>query len=99
VEDDGPGIPVDRREKALSRGGRLPQAKPGSGLGLAIVGDLCEAYGGVITLDTGTWGGLRAEVRLPVANELRERNGPLFIRRGAGAGMAGRRDDAPPRGT
>ncbi|MCW6512647.1 HAMP domain-containing sensor histidine kinase [Lichenifustis flavocetrariae] len=97
VEDDGPGISVDRREMALSRGGRLPQAKPGSGLGLAIVDDLCEAYGGMITLETGTWGGLRAEVRLPAAKELRERKGPPYTRRAAGDGIAGGHHDSPPR--
>ena len=68
VEDDGPGISADRREMALSRGGRLPQAKPGSGLGLAIVCDLCDAYDGTILLNTGIWGGLKAEILLPAAN-------------------------------
>ena len=68
VEDDGPGISADRREMALSRGGRLPQAKAGSGLGLAIVGDLCEAYGGAVQLETGIWGGLKAKLRLPAGN-------------------------------
>ena len=67
VEDDGPGISPNRREIALSRGGRLPQANPGSGLGLAIVCGLSDAYGGTILLDSGIWGGLKAEIRLPAA--------------------------------
>jgi signal transduction histidine kinase len=66
VEDDGPGIPIDRREMALSRGGRLPQTKLGSGLGLAIVSDLCGGYGGKVLLSTASLGGLKAEIRLPV---------------------------------
>ncbi|GGG19766.1 hypothetical protein GCM10010964_05000 [Caldovatus sediminis] len=66
VEDDGPGIPQEAAETALSRGGRLDATKPGTGLGLAIVADLAEAYGGSLALRRSRHlGGLCAEVRLP----------------------------------
>jgi len=43
VSDDGPGIPEERLQEALARGGRLDTA--GTGLGLAIVQDIAEACG------------------------------------------------------
>ena len=39
VEDDGPGIAEELREKVLVRGARVDEQMPGSGLGLAIVHD------------------------------------------------------------
>ena len=47
VEDDGPGIPDERRGELFTRGARLDTTgKPGTGLGLAIVRDVAEIYGG-----------------------------------------------------
>ena len=34
IEDDGPGLPTDQRQRALARGGRLDETVQGSGLGL-----------------------------------------------------------------
>ncbi|MGG7564839.1 sensor histidine kinase [Rhodovulum sp. DZ06] len=65
VEDDGPGIPEQKRQKALAAGGRLDEAVPGTGLGLAICSDIVEAYGGSLTLETSELGGLKVIVRLP----------------------------------
>ncbi len=67
VEDDGPGLPADRREDALKRGARLDESAPGSGLGLAIVDELARAYGGALTLGDSPMGGLRVELALPRA--------------------------------
>ena len=67
VEDDGPGLPADRREEALGRGRRLDETKPGSGLGLAIVADLAKIYGGSLELEDSALGGLKAALRLPSA--------------------------------
>jgi signal transduction histidine kinase len=65
VEDDGPGLASELREKVLHRGVRADEAAPGSGLGLAIVADLVELYGGSIALGPSSLGGLRATLRLP----------------------------------
>lgn len=67
VEDDGPGLPADRREDALKRGARLDESAPGSGLGLAIVDELARAYGGALTLGDSPMGGLKVEITLPRA--------------------------------
>ena len=46
VEDDGPGIPVDAREKVFERFYRLPDGvSDGSGLGLAIVREIARTHG------------------------------------------------------
>lgn len=65
VDDDGPGIPADRRERALARGGRLDENAQGHGLGLSIVGDIVAAWQGDWELAQGPLGGLRVRVVLP----------------------------------
>ena len=64
VDDDGPGIPPDRREGAF----RAFESGPGggTGLGLTIARDIVRAHGGEITLENSPLGGLRASVLLPV---------------------------------
>ncbi len=68
VEDDGPGINPEDRDRLFSRGVRLDISKPGTGLGLAIVRDVAEIYGGAISLEESEdMGGLLARLRLPRA--------------------------------
>lgn len=67
VEDDGPGLPTERRGEVLKRGARLDESAPGSGLGLAIVDELARAYGGALTLSDSAMGGLKVELSLPRA--------------------------------
>ena len=67
VEDDGPGIPVERRGELFTRGARLDTTgKPGTGLGLAIVRDVAEIYGGSVRLEESEdLGGVLARLILP----------------------------------
>ena len=65
VDDDGPGLPPDKRAIAMKRGQRLDESKPGSGLGLNIVSETAAMYGGAATLDAAEIGGLRARLKLP----------------------------------
>jgi signal transduction histidine kinase len=67
VEDDGPGIPPEKRSELFSRGARLDTTgKPGTGLGLAIVRDVAEIYGGSVSLaESEDLGGLLARLTLP----------------------------------
>jgi len=67
VEDSGPGLPAEERERVFDRFYRSgePQA-PGSGLGLAIVKSIADQHGA--TLDLGrseSLGGLRVRLRFP----------------------------------
>ena len=70
VEDDGPGIPADRRDEALlpfSRldGARDPNRGGGAGLGLSIAADVALSHGGQLRLgDSERLGGLRADLVL-----------------------------------
>ena len=69
VEDGGPGIPPDDRERVLERFSRGHGAPPGgSGLGLAIVAELARRSGGDVRITNGGNGGTRVEVRLPASN-------------------------------
>lgn len=64
IDDDGPGIPVDRREQMFRpfESGRAD----GTGLGLAITRDIIAAHGGDIRLDDSPLGGLRVIIVIPV---------------------------------
>jgi two-component system osmolarity sensor histidine kinase EnvZ len=64
VDDDGPGIPPDRRESVFRP--FESGATGGTGLGLTIARDIVRAHGGEIVLEESPLGGLRARIRLPV---------------------------------
>ena len=64
VEDNGPGIPLDRRETAMERFSKHGDAA-GSGLGLAIIKAVIDAHRGKISLSERKGGGLRVEISLP----------------------------------
>ena len=59
VEDDGPGIPPDRREAVFERG--FSTAGTGAGFGLAIVAQIAEAHGWAVDLTESSAGGARFE--------------------------------------
>ncbi len=70
VDDNGPGIPVQKRKEVFRPFVRLDHARNqdeiGTGLGLAIARDIAQSHGGDITLGDSKLGGLRVNVRLPV---------------------------------
>lgn len=70
IEDDGPGIPADRRCDVFDVGMRLDRTVPGTGIGLAIARDLAELHGGTLEIETCDLGGLRATLRLPAQGKL-----------------------------
>ena len=65
VDDDGPGIPAEKRGEALKRGQRLDESKPGSGLGMSIISETASMYSGKIELAQADLGGLRVNLVLP----------------------------------
>ena len=66
VDDDGPGIPEEDRERMLERFTRGDGARePGTGLGLAIASAQATRCGGTLRLDDSPAGGLRVIVDLP----------------------------------
>lgn len=70
VEDDGPGIPLDRRDEAVLPfarldGARDPNKGGGVGLGLSIAADIARSHGGALRLgESEDLGGLKAELAL-----------------------------------
>ena len=64
IDDDGPGIPPDRREDVFRPFESGPDG--GTGLGLTIARDIARAHGGDILLEDSPLGGLRARLRLPI---------------------------------
>jgi Signal transduction histidine kinase len=69
-EDNGPGVPADRREDVLRPFVRLDESRNletgGFGLGLSIAQDIVTSHGGSIFLqDSLKYGGLRVVINLP----------------------------------
>lgn len=78
VEDNGPGIPPERRGEVFQRFFRgdadhRPGQPQGSGLGLAIVHDIVRLHGGTVAIDDATARDgsrvMRFVLRLPLASD------------------------------
>jgi two-component system OmpR family sensor kinase len=67
VEDSGPGIPPEERERVFDRFYRVPGSDAaGSGLGLAIIKSIAERHGATLVLgQSQRLGGLEVTVRFP----------------------------------
>lgn len=64
VDDNGPGIPCDMRERLLQRGVRGDERVEGHGLGLAIALEIVSAYHGEIGIEKSDLGGACLNVAL-----------------------------------
>ncbi len=69
IDDDGPGIPPEKREEVFKPFVRLDAARnldaTGTGLGLPIARDIARSHGGDLTFEDSPLGGLRARIRIP----------------------------------
>lgn len=70
IDDDGPGIPEDKRDDVFKPFFRLDNSRNpvtgGVGLGMTIARDAIRGHGGEILLEDAPGGGLRVRVSLPV---------------------------------
>jgi len=73
VEDNGPGIPGDLKDKVFAPYFTTKHAKGGTGLGLAIVHRIVSDHGGRIAVADTPGGGARFAIELPL------RNGTLLL--------------------
>ena len=75
ISDNGPGIPVETRDRIFERFVRAPNAlanesaRGGSGLGLAIVNAVAIAHGGNVKLTDSPDGGARFVIRIPTTTK------------------------------
>ena len=73
VEDRGPGIAREERERVFEPFYRGPAAErnstPGSGLGLSLVRHVVRAHGGSVRVEAREGGGASLVVELPAASE------------------------------
>ena len=95
IEDCGPGIPVDERERVFSpfyRIGGLHGSVRGTGLGLTVARSTIRAHGGEIELRDRPQAGLCVVVRLPKLELISALDGAdgLFQQIGVTATAAGR---------
>ena len=69
IDDNGPGIPEDKREEVFRPFYRLDESRNpetgGVGLGLSISKDVVHSHGGEITLEDSPIGGLRVNISIP----------------------------------
>ncbi|MCP4306774.1 MAG: HAMP domain-containing histidine kinase [bacterium] len=74
VDDDGAGIPADKRDAVFERFVRLDESRDrtrgGAGLGLALVAAVADAHGGTARAMDSPLGGARFELVLPLSNSL-----------------------------
>jgi hypothetical protein len=70
VDDDGPGIPSDERQRVFARFVRLDESRDrasgGAGLGLPIVREVILGHHGAVAVTDSPDGGCRVIVQLPV---------------------------------
>jgi two-component system phosphate regulon sensor histidine kinase PhoR len=80
IEDQGPGIPAELRERVFERFYRLDPGRSveqgGTGLGLAIVKHTIQLHGGRVTIRAGERGGAVFEISLPLASREESRPAP-----------------------
>lgn len=62
VDDDGPGIPIAKREMVFDRGQRADTLRPGQGVGLSVAREIVDQYEGQILTGESLLGGARMEV-------------------------------------
>lgn len=70
VDDDGPGIPAEKREEVFKAFYRIDESRNketgGVGLGLSIARDIITSHGGKIELTDSELGGLRVLISIPL---------------------------------
>jgi signal transduction histidine kinase len=71
VDDDGPGVPAEERDRIFERFARSDDGRGrehgGAGIGLALVQRVVATHGGTVVCTDAPSGGARFEVTLPAS--------------------------------
>ena len=71
IDDDGPGVPAEHRDRIFERFARVDDDRArsggGTGLGLAIVAAVADRWGGSVAVEGGPLGGARFVLQFPRA--------------------------------
>jgi signal transduction histidine kinase len=70
VDDSGPGVPLEERQRVFERFARSGSraSRPGTGLGLSLVAETVRAHGGDVWCGDAPGGGARFVIRLPLVD-------------------------------
>lgn len=66
IQDNGPGIPDEIKDKILQPFFTTKKGTEGTGLGLSISHDIVKAHGGKLTMDTTRWEGTTFIIQIPI---------------------------------
>ncbi|MBZ7926799.1 HAMP domain-containing histidine kinase [Ensifer adhaerens] len=66
IQDEGPGIPAEERERVFEPFYRLRPRSTGAGLGLNLAREIARLHGGRIDILAGPWRGARVRLQLPL---------------------------------
>lgn len=67
IHDEGPGIPLEERERVFEPFYRLRPRSSGAGLGLNLAREIARLHGGRIDILGGRWKGTHIRLQLPLA--------------------------------
>jgi signal transduction histidine kinase len=70
TEDDGPGIPLDHRDRVRRPFERYNTTKPGTGMGLAIIARAARRLNGDLEILEGAQGGALFRIKIEVADQV-----------------------------
>jgi signal transduction histidine kinase len=66
IEDNGPGIPDDIKDKILQPFFTTKKGTQGTGLGLSITNDIIKAHGGILKVESKEGEGTQLIIQLPL---------------------------------
>lgn len=67
IHDEGPGIPLEERERVFEPFYRLRPRSSGAGLGVNLAREIARLHGGRIDILNGRWNGTHIRLQLPLA--------------------------------
>ncbi|TCN83610.1 sensor histidine kinase [Shewanella fodinae] len=67
VEDDGPGVEDNLKQRIIERGVRADTQSPGQGIGLAVCNEIVNSYGGTLKIEDSSLEGACFRINIPLS--------------------------------